>query len=112
MVWYDDHNAICTSIAVPALTCSAPVSSNGVFTVTWSYIHTGGLPLTNVSVFYTYDDSSPIPVPVNNVATSSVAVSNVEAGFSYTFNITAENSIGSSSISCRPTVHVLGNSLS
>ena len=38
--------------------CTAPVSSNDVITVTWSYIHTGGLPLTNVSLAYTFTEDS------------------------------------------------------
>ena len=97
-------------MTVPALTCSAPVSMNGVITVTWSYVHTGGLPLTNVSVMYTSTDllnsttSSPIPIPVSGVDTTSITISNLEAGLKYSFNITAHNGHGSSSIICRPIV--------
>ena len=99
--------------AVPALTCNAPVSAEGIITATWSYIHTGGLPLTNVSVFYVFTEGSAInriPTNVTNVNTSSVVIRNLITGFKYTFNITAENSNGSSSILCGPTLHIIGQS--
>ena len=94
---------------VPALTCNATISASGVITVTWSYIHTGGLPLTNVSVFYTYIDgsaiSSPISIPVSGLDTRVATVSTAESALEYTFNVTAQNSIGSSSILCGSTLH-------
>ena len=90
-------------ISVPELFCNASVSSSGTVTVTWSYIHTGGLPLTNVSVSYTSDNSlSPIPIPLISVDTTSVTIPDLKAGFEYTFNVTAENSEGSSSTVCGP----------
>ena len=101
-------------LTVPALMCSAPVSSSGVITVTWSYIHTGGLPLTNVSVSYTYVDgstiSSPILVPVSSLDAVVATFSDLESGFAYTFNVTAQNSNGSSSILCGPTLHTADKS--
>ena len=87
--------------------CNAPVSSNCIITVTWSYIHTGGLPLTNVSVF-TEDSTIAInPIQVESIDTTSVEVPDLVAGFEYTFNITTENN-GSSSILCGPTLHRVG----
>ena len=101
-------------LTVPALMCTAPVSSSGVITVTWSYIHTGGLPLTNVSVSYTFEDSSiissAISIPISDLDTTVVTDSNLEFGFAYTFNVTAQNSNGSSSILCGPTLHTADKS--
>ena len=50
-------------------------------------------------------------VSVSSVDTTSVEVAGLFAGFEYTFNITAENSNGSSSILCGPTLHVIGESV-
>ena len=103
------------SYAVPAPVCNVSVSASGVITVTWSYIHTGGLPLTNVSVSYTYEEgsvvSSPNPVQVTSINTTSVTLVELQEGFRYTFNITAENSNGTSSILCGTTLYVSGESL-
>ena len=97
-------------IVVPELFCNASASSNGVVTVTWSYVHTGGLPLTNVSVSYTNSNLSPIPIPFNDISvdTTLVTVPDLKAGFQYTFNVTAENSEGSSSTLCGPIALVSG----
>ena len=68
----------CT-LLVPAVSCNPPVSSSGVVTVTWCYIHTGGLPLTNVSLVYTFiEDSIPTshPLSVRDIAdTTSIEIS-------------------------------------
>ena len=99
-------------LAVPAPTCSAPVSSNGLITVTWSYIHTGGLPLTSVSVVYRFEEglslSPPMEVEIANTEVTTAAVMDLVAGRLYTFTITAENSNGSSSIVCDPVRHDVG----
>ena len=95
----------------PVLSCDAPVSSSGVITVTWSYVHNGGLPLTNVSVFYTFMEGSTInhvPANVSDIHTSSVSIHHLVTGFKYTFNITARNSNGASSILCGPILHDVG----
>ena len=87
-------------------------ASSGAVIVTWSYIHTGGLPLTNVSVSYANDNSlSPIPIPLISVDTTSVTIPDLKAGFEYTFNVTAENSEGSSSTVCGPITPKSGDSL-
>ena len=95
---------------VPAVICNAPVSSNGVITVTWSYIHTGGLPLTNL--YLTYTQSIPgnglNAVSIISVDTTSIVFPNLVTGTEYIFNVTAENSYGSSSITCGSTPHIIG----
>ena len=107
------------NIPVPALLCDAPVSSNGVITVTWPYIHTGGLPLTNLFLTYTHsilgnsienfsNRSQLNMVSVNSVDSTSIVVPSLVTGAEYMFNITAENSYGSSSIVCGPTPHLIG----
>ena len=89
--------------AVPKLSCNASILANGAVTVTvtWSYIHTGGLPLTNVLVSYCIgNNNSPIPIPLISVDTTSVTIPDLKAGFEYTFNVTTVNSEGSSSTVC------------
>ena len=54
--------------------------------------------------------SSPVPIPISSVDITSVIVGNLEVGIEYTFNITASNAYGSSSILCGPTLYVLGKS--
>ena len=93
------------TLSVPALTCNATAMHiNDSITVNWSYIHTGGLPLTNVSVSYSFTKTpKPIlkPVPLRHTDVTSVTVLGIETGLQYTFNVTAENSNGSSSVLCR-----------
>ena len=74
--------------------CDPPTSANGVITVTWSYIHTGGLPLTNVSVtFFSNGVETAInSIPVSDTDTQSTDVPDLVTGFEYSFNITAVNS--------------------
>lgn len=98
--------------------CNVPVSLNDVISVAWSYIHTGGLPLTNVSVTYTIScseidstASGPIPIPFSDLESSTVSVTNLEFGFEYTFNITAQNSNGTSSVLCGPTLLTMEENL-
>jgi hypothetical protein len=98
-------------IIAPVLTCDAPVSSNGTITATWSYIHTGGLPLTDVSVAYTFTEGSTenyIPVDVPNIHSTFVTVHGLPTGFKYTFNIITRNDYGTSSILCGPILHAIG----
>ena len=101
-------------LVVPALTCNASTSANGVVIVTWFYIHTGGLPLTNVSLSYTYEDefiiSKPVPVSISSVDITRIIVPNLEAGFRYTFNVTSQNRLGSTSTSCGLLIPIPGNS--
>ena len=72
--------------------------------VTWSYVHTGGLPLTNVSMSYTFEDefiiSRPVPVSISSVDTTRITVPNLEAGYRYTFNVTSQNRVGATTALC------------
>ena len=97
--------------AVPGLTCNKPISAGGDITAAWSYVHTGGLHLTNVSVFYTFTEGltiNRVPVSVRGINTLSATVHNLTSGFEYSFNVTAENGNGASSILCGPTFHAIG----
>ena len=87
------------------------MSQDGDITVMWSYVHTGGLPLTGVSVMYSYVEGT----STNTEAVSSVGISDLMvtvpdlvAGEQYTFTVTAENSNGSSSTVCEPVDHIIG----
>ena len=88
-----------------------PLSEDGIITVSWSYVHTGGLPLTGLSVMYSYIDHQTTltnPVAISDVGSLSATVSGLVVGFMYTFSITAENSIGSSTTTCEPVSHEIG----
>jgi hypothetical protein len=96
---------------VPAIQCLNPVSTNGNISVQWSYIHTGGLNLTDVLAEYSFVDGTSMdtrPVPISGLDATSVNVSGLVAGFEYTFRVTAENSNGSSTVMCAPTQHLIG----
>ena len=88
---------------------------NGIVMVTWSYVHTGGLPLTNVSLSYTYEDefiiSKPVPISISRVDATRITLPNLEAGFRYTFNVTSQNRIGSTSTICGLLFPIPGNSI-
>ena len=77
----------------------------------WTYVHTGGLPLTDLSVVYSYEEgASTVSQSVNGVSLNdlSVTVSGLVAGEEYTFTVTAENSNGSSSTVYQPVNHIIG----
>ena len=97
---------------VPSLMCGDPVFRDGGITSTWSYVHTGGLSLNRVYVSYTYEEGSatisPIPVPFMNTQQTEVNIPSLVAGHRYTFNITAENNVGSSYVMCGPTLLSVG----
>ena len=60
---------------------------------------------------YTFSEGSTvniIPVNVLNIHTTSITVHGLTTGFKYTFNITARNNYGTSSILCGPVLHVIG----
>lgn len=96
---------------LPRVTCPRPVSINGNVTASWTYIHTGGLPLIDLSVMYSYEEglstvSRSVGVNLNDL---NVTVSGLVAGKEYTFTVTAENSNGlSSTVTCAPVDHVIG----
>ena len=97
--------------AVPEVQSFDPVSANGVIMVQWNFIHTGGLDLTGLAAEYSYVDGTSTviqPITISGLDTTSVNESGLITGFVYTFSITAENSNGLSTVSCRPTPHIIG----
>ena len=85
---------------------------NRFITVAWLYNHTGGLPITNVSVLYSVNDSSSnvnnLEITLAETDATSVNVSDLKPGFEYVFNITANNNHGYTSILCGPVLYVTG----
>ena len=71
--------------------------------------------LAVLSVSYTFMEdtvtSNPTEVQVKTLNDTSVVVSGLMAGKLYTFNVTAANDIGSSSILCGPVGHTIGESV-
>ena len=65
-----------------------------------------------MSVVYRFEEgasiSPPADVDIDNVEVTIAMVSNLIAGRFYTFTVTAENSIGSTSIDCGPIRHHVG----
>ena len=55
--------------------------------------------------------NSYVSVTVDSIEATSVGVPRLVAGIRYTFNITAENSIGSSHLMCGPYLLRVGNKL-
>ena len=100
---------------VPALVCGDPGFHDRGITSTWSYIHTGGLSLNCVYVSYTFQEGSTTSSLIH-VTTftqpTKVNVPRLVAGHRYTFNITAENDIGSSYILCGPILLSVGKCFS
>ena len=98
---------------VPSLICGDPGFSDGGITSIWSYIHTGGLSLNHVYVSYTFEEGSTTSsfihvVTLLNSQPTQINVPRLVAGRRYTFNITAENNVGSSYILCGPTLLNIG----
>ena len=87
------------------------MSGDGDIIVTWSYVHTGGLPLTGLSVMYSYVEGTLTNIePVSGVGINDqrVTLPDLVAGQQYTFTVTAENSDGPSSTVCEPVDHIIG----
>ena len=102
---------------VPSLMCGDPVFRNGGITSNWSYVHTGGLSLNHVYVSYTFEEGSGTSSPIHvmtfvNAQPTEVNVPRLVAGHRYTFNITAENDVGSSYILCGQTLLSVGKCVS
>ena len=78
----------------------------------WLYNHTGGLPITNVSVLYSVNDSSSnvnsLEITLTETDATSVNVRHLKLGFEHVFNITAKNNHGYTSILCGPVLYVTG----
>ena len=102
-------------VAVPEVSCPRPESRNGTIIVMWTLVHTGGLPLTNLSVTYSFQqglsaESKNVSVP-GGTSARSITVSNLVAGEAYIFNVTAENMNGSSTSQCEGILHEVGELL-
>lgn len=107
--------ALFNFIIVPEIQCrTAPFSNNGTIEVTWFYVHTGGLNLTQVSVSYSLD--SPVlrfqqpndSQPLAGVDSTSFVAYELQAGNNYIFKIVSSNSVGHSSATCPPVIHDIG----
>ncbi len=90
----------------------APSSENGVITVSWDYIHTGGLNLTSVHVLYRLSTADEylgwLEGDVNCTSNCSLAVYNLTAGFSYVFVIKVSNDEGPGVGMCPEVSHTIG----
>ena len=106
------HLLCIISTTVSEVVCSQPVSDNGTIIVSWSYVHTGGLPLSNVSVQYTFQQGlSTVTKTVSGVAINDVTVTihDLVVGQEYTFTVTAKNMEGLFNAVClHPVYHLLG----
>ena len=100
-----------SNYTVPAPLCSnIPTSEGGVINVTWSYIHTGGLNLTEVVVEYSEsgDFQDLQNGNLTDLSQTSLEVLNFTAGQTYSFQVTASNQMGSSSVLCPAVNHSVG----
>ena len=72
----------------------------------YSFRHTGGQPLTKVSISYTSSSSTTQqPGPPVGVADTMATIPGVVAGYSYTVAVTATNLNGSTTAAC-PSISV------
>ena len=97
--------------SVPAPLCSSVTADAGIVTVVWSFTHTGGLELTNLTVHWFYIDGTFTNTSSREVAElsqNSLLVSGLEVGFVYTFSIEAGNELGSETAVCTPFTHSIG----
>ena len=98
--------------AVPSPLCESAVSDNGAITITWSLTHTGGLPLSSLSISYSYTEGLNVVlgdrVVMVSVDDTSTPFPELVTGFAYTFTVTAVNSLGSTMSVCAPVEHLIG----
>ena len=96
---------------VPAPVCSeAPRADDDRLVVSWTYIHTGGVDIISVDVFFNPDSSPELRQPFSRVPGAVLEdVSSIEredsiplpeAGLHYQFTVRANNSVGSSEVAC------------
>ncbi len=94
--------------AVPDVQCTEVSSVNGGLRVGWRFLHTGGLNLSNVRVFYSVNgghDKQQVTgremgVDANGRPTS-IEVGDVTAGWTYAFLVSSHNQLGESKAYCR-----------
>lgn len=74
-----------------------PLSSDGVATVRWSLLYTGGLNITALRVDY-FTPATDLFITINSTVDlrqqSSVQVNGLTAGEFYTFRVTVSNDLG------------------
>ena len=88
---------------VPELQSVLLTNVNGNLTVKWTFLHTGGIPLNNISIsceeLEESDNSSELTstllcTSMNECIVESISVGPVTAGTNYSCIVTVSNSIG------------------
>ena len=100
-------------LPVPAPRCiEQPASQNGVISIQWSYVHTGGLNLTQVLVQSFNADVNGFELLENgnltDLESSSFDAEGFTAGESYVFRILAFNDLGFGQADCPAVLHRIG----
>ena len=103
------------SFSVPAINCSVQESTaSGGITVNWSSIHAGGLPLTDLSINYSFGHNLTLAngsMIVDDLNSTSTTVFDLVVGFMYMFTLTAESSTGFSTIPCGSILLTVGRNI-
>ena len=93
----------CELSVVPAPVCDTATASGGGITITWSFNHTGGLPLLNLSINYIVREGTTDITrngPPVGLADTTADIQPLVAGLVYTPMVTALNDQGSSTVQC------------
>ena len=93
----------------PELQSVTLTNVNGNLTVKWTFIHTGGIPLDNISISCRSEEGTNITLLCESECTGqSISVGPVTAGSNYTCIITATNSIGSDMMNTNSIIVITG----
>ena len=98
---------------VPSPVCESATGEFGFITVTWSFVHTGGRPLTSVVINYIVEEGNTGTTrngPVAQLGTTSAIIPSLLAGFSYIPLVVATNFEGTSTVQCPRVVLSTGKS--
>ena len=88
---------------VPAAVCDSAIGEFGHITITWSFVHTGGRPLTSVIINYIIeqgDTSVTRSGPETQLGAASATIPSLPARYSYIPLIVITNFEGTSTIQC------------
>ena len=91
---------------VPAPVCDTATASGGNITITWSFNHTGGLPLTDLTISYVFREGTTDitrngpPVGLADTTADIQPMLVAGQGLVYTPMVTATNEQGSSTVQC------------
>ena len=99
------------SLPVPAPVCSTSTPSNGGINITWSFLHTGGQPLTEILITYVFKQGSVNMTelgPEVDIDTENVVIPSLVAGFVYIPIVNASNEDGSTAVECPAVTLELG----